>query len=324
VKGSVIKETTQYSRECFRPLLDKEKEAYILAEAIPLRQRNPLWRQALEHKSILVACVILLFIAFMAIFGPMISPYSFDEICLSQKNQPPSLEHIFGTDELGRDLWTRVGYGLRVSLQIGFLAAIIDVVIGVTWGITAGFFGGNIDLVMMRIAEMIYSLPYLVLVILTTAIIGPGILAIVSCMLLIGWIQMARVSRQLVLQIKNMEYITAAISIGATPLSIIRRHILPNISGPITAVVMLSIPYAIFVEAFLSFLGIGIQPPTASLGSLVGDSIGSMRYYPWKLFIPASLITLCIFAFNLLGDGIRDLLDPQTSRRLKSPSLDGA
>lgn len=324
MKESVINDISLHNSELFRPLSDSEKEAYALAEAVPPKRKKPFWKQALGHKSILVACIILFFIGFMALFGPMLSPYSFDEIHLSQKNQPPSWSHVFGTDELGRDLWTRVGYGLRVSLQIGFLAALIDLVIGVTWGITAGFIGGNTDLVMMRIAEMIYSLPYLVLAILTTAIIGPGILSIVSCMLLIGWIQMARVSRQLVLQVKNMEYIIAAISIGATPFAIVRRHILPNITGPIVAVTMLTIPYAIFVEAFLSFLGIGIQPPTASLGSLVGDAIASMRYYPWKLFIPASMITLCIFAFNLLGDGIRDLLDPQASAQLKSTSLDGA
>jgi ABC-type dipeptide/oligopeptide/nickel transport system permease subunit len=310
--------------ELLQPLSDEEKAACAAAEAIAPRQKKTLWRRARSHKSILVATIMLVTLLLLALFGPIFSPYAFDDVHLSQKNLSPSPEHLFGTDELGRDLWTRVCCGLRVSLSIGLLAAAIDLIIGVTWGIAAGYIGGIFDQIIMRIAEMIYSLPYLVFVILVTTIIGPGVIAIVSAMVLIGWIQMARVARQLVLQVKNAEYVTAAISLGARPFQIIRRHILPNIFGPIVAVVMLTIPYAIFVEAFLSFLGIGIQPPTASLGSLVSDAIGSMRYYPWKLFIPASVITLCIFAFNLLGDGIRDLLDPQSSAYLKSTSSDGA
>lgn len=318
--NNLTKQQIASHSELFRPLSETEKEAISIAEAIAPRQKKPLWKQAIGHKSILVATIMLAIITLFALFGPMLSPYDFDDVRLAHKNQPPSLTHFFGTDELGRDLWTRVGCGLRVSLAIGLLAAVVDLLIGVTWGVTAGYIGGLVDQVIMRIAEVIYSLPYLVFVILVTTIIGPGIIAIVSAMVLIGWIQMARVSRQLVIQVKNAEYVTAAISLGVPPLTIIRRHIMPNISGPIVAVMMLTIPYAIFVEAFLSFLGIGIQPPTASLGSLVSDAIGSMRYYPWKLFIPASIVTLCIFAFNLLGDGIRDLLDPKASAYLKGGS----
>lgn len=274
----------------------------------------------MKHKSIRVSLLLLTFILLLALFGPIFSPYAFDETSLAHKNLPPSWDHFFGTDDLGRDLATRVFHGLQVSLFIGIISALIDLCIGVTWGVCAGFLGGYVDQIMMRIAESVYSFPYLVFVILVTAVMGPGFPAIIAAMCLVGWIQMARITRQLVIQIRHKEYVTASISLGSSALSIMRRHILPNIMGPVIATVMLTIPQAIFIEAFLSFLGIGIQPPIASLGSLLSDAIGSMRYYPWKLFIPASTITLTIFAFNLLGDGLRDLLDPHTRRQLESNS----
>ncbi len=314
---SHVKEQIDLAGDLFTPLSFEEKLACSAQYTPTEYSKKPIWRLALEHKSILVASLLLLFILSVALFGPLLSPYSFEETTLANKNLPPSLSHIFGTDDLGRDLFTRVCHGLRVSLFVGLLAAGIDLLIGVSWGVTAGFIGGWADQVMMRAAEMIYGFPYLIFVILVSSILGPGFTSIIAAMVMIGWIQMARISRQLVIQITKSEYVTAAISLGASPFGIVRRHILPNITGPIVAVVMLTIPQAIFVEAFLSFLGIGIQPPVASLGSLVSDAMGSMRYYPWKLFIPASTITLSIFAFNLLGDGIRDLLDPQTRLYLK-------
>jgi ABC-type dipeptide/oligopeptide/nickel transport system permease subunit len=253
----------------------------------------------------------------MAIFGPLLSPYSFEETNLPAKNLGPSMEHIFGTDELGRDMWTRVCMGLRLSLQIGVVAAFVDLLLGVTWGMTAALAGGNYDHVMMRIAEMIFCLPYLLFAILITVLMGPGFAPIIAAMVVIGWIQMARITRSLVIGIKQTEYYRAARSIGVGKVGLITRYILPNISGPITCIVMLSIPQAIFAEAFLSFLGIGIQPPLASLGSLVSDALGSMRFYPWRLFIPSVIITSTIFAFNLLGDGLRDLFDPQARRYLQ-------
>lgn len=254
----------------------------------------------------------------LAIFGPLLSPYTFEETNLPSKNMAPSFEHIFGTDELGRDMWTRVCVGLRISLEIGLAAACIDILLGVTWGMIAALAGGTTDHVMMRIAEMIFCLPYLLFAILITVIIGPGFAPILAAMVIIGWIQMARITRSLVLGIKETEYFRAARSLGVGTGGLIMRHILPNISGPVTCIVMLSIPQAIFAEAFLSFLGIGMQPPLASLGSLVSDALGSMRFYPWRLFIPSVTITLTIFSFNLLGDGLRDMLDPQSRRSLGS------
>lgn len=273
-------------------------------------------KEIFANKSILFSTLLIISLALMAFFGPMLSPYTFEQTELAAKNLPPALNHIFGTDDLGRDLFTRVCHGLQISFFIGILAAGFDIFFGVTWGIIAAMSGKTIDQIMMKIAEMVYSFPYLVFVILVTSIIGPGIVSIVAGMMMVGWINTARISREMVLQIKHSEYVTASLSLGSSPFGIIVRHIVPNITGPIIALIMLTIPQAIFVEAFLSFLGIGIQPPMASLGSLVSDAWSSMRYYPWKLFIPASVITLMIFAFNLLGDGLREFLDPKAKKQL--------
>jgi oligopeptide transport system permease protein len=274
--------------------------------------------QIFQNKSIVIASILILLLVGVALLGPFLSPYSFERTELASKNQAPSFTHICGTDDLGRDLFTRICFGLRISLFIGLMAAGFDICFGVTWGIVAAMSGKVVDQVMMKIAEMVYSFPYLVFVILVTSIMGPGIVSIIAGMMMVGWINTARISRQLVLQIRYSEYVTASVALGSSTVGIVLRHIIPNITGPIIALIMLTIPQAIFVEAFLSFLGIGIQPPMASLGSLVSDAWGSMRYYPWKLFIPASVISIMIFAFNLLGDGLRDLLDPQTRKQLPS------
>lgn len=295
-------------------LLDAEEKAIILSRHdASFRKKQSSLSLVFSHKNILAASFVIALLLLLAILGPLLSPYSFEQTDLPSKNLMPSKEHLFGTDELGRDLFTRVSCGLGLSLEIGLIAACVDLFIGVSWGMIAGLRGGTTDHVMMRFAEMIYCLPYLLFVILITSIVGPGFAPIISAMVLIGWIQMARITRNLVLQLKQCEFFTAAISLGVGPFGLIWRHILPNIAGPLTCVVMLTIPQAIFAEAFLSFLGIGIQPPEASLGSLVSDALGSMRYYPWRLFIPACMITLTIFAFNLLGDGLRDLFDPQSN-----------
>ncbi len=265
---------------------------------------------AFKHPAIVVGSIILAIMLLIAVFGPLISPYTFSETHLSEKNLPPTAEHIFGTDDLGRDLFTRCCYGIRISLFIGIAAACIDIILGVSCGMIAGFCGGQVDHILMRFADLVYSLPYLLFVIIVTAIMGPGFMPIFAAMIMLGWIQMARIVRAKALQVKSSDYIAAVIALGVKPTRIIRLHIFPNIAGPVIATMMLSIPHAIFTESFLSFLGIGIQPPLASLGSMVSDAIPAMRYYPWRLFIPALLITLIIFSFNLIGDALRDLLDP--------------
>jgi oligopeptide transport system permease protein len=254
---------------------------------------------------------ILGLLTLFALLVPLLSPYSFEEIHLADKNLAPSFTHWFGTDDLGRDLATRVAYGLRLSFMIGLLAAILDLIIGVTWGAVSGLCGGTVDNLMMRVADAVYSIPYLLAVIFVAAIIGPGMLSILLAMCLIGWIQMARLVRSQVLQIKEYEYVKAAYALGVRPSRIIFRHILPNISSTMIAMLMLSIPQAIFAEAFLSFLGIGIQPPLASLGSMISDALHAMRFYPWRLLAPACTITLLILGCTLLADATRDTLDPK-------------
>ena len=250
----------------------------------------------------------------MALFGPLFSPYSYSEIHLELKNSPPSLHYWFGSDELGRDLFTRVWWGARISLFIGITAALIDVLFGIFWGSIAAYCGGKIEELMMRICDVLYAIPYLLVVILLTVIRGSGIVTILIAMTLTGWINMARIVRSQILQLKQNDYITAARAIGASPARILFRHLIPNALGPIIAAMTLTIPTAIFTEAFLSFLGLGIQAPAASWGVMVNDGLSAMRYYPWRLLFPACMITLTMLAFNLLGNALRDALDPRLRR----------
>ncbi len=263
------------------------------------------------NKRIMYGSLLLTFLVIIAICGHLFSPYTYDATQLDMKNMAPSFSHVMGTDDLGRDIFTRVCVGLTISLMIGFLAAVIDLTIGMSWGILSGYCGGSVDQYMMRAADVIYSLPYLLCVILVAAINGPGITSILTAMICIGWVQMARLTRAQILAAKEAEYVIAAKTLGLHPLRIVLVHILPNIAGPLLAMTMLTIPQAIFAEAFLSFLGIGIQPPLASLGSMVSDALAAMRYYPWRLFFPAGAITLIILSCNLIADGLRDYFDPK-------------
>jgi oligopeptide transport system permease protein len=257
---------------------------------------------------------ILVIISIFALLGPMISSYSYSEIHLELKNSPPSPLFWFGSDELGRDVFTRVWWGARISLMIGITAAIIDVAIGVIWGSISAYFGGRLDELLMRICDVLHSIPYLLLVLLLTVARGSGMITILIAMTLTGWISMARITRSQVLQIKQQDYITAAKAMGASHLRILLRHILPNTIGPIIAMLTLTIPSAIFTEAFLSFLGLGIQAPAASWGVMVNDGLSAMRYYPWRLLFPAAMISITMLCFNLLGNGLRDAFDPRLRR----------
>lgn len=299
------------SDDDFHLLSLDEKKSYETNHYTQAKPRT-LFAVVLQHTSAKVGLLILTLLFLFALFYPSFCTYSYQETHLSQKNAPPSYEHFLGTDDLGRDLAVRVAHGMRISLMIGITAALLDMFIGLCFGAISGYFGGTIDHVMMRIADLIYSLPYLLAVIIIAAWVGPGIFSILVAMCLIGWIQMARLVRGQVLQAKQFDYVLSAYALGVHPIFIIFRHILPNISGVVIAMLMLTIPHAIFAEAFLSFLGIGIQPPLASLGSMVADALPAMRFYPWRLFAPACTITACILAFNLIGDALRDILDPKT------------
>jgi oligopeptide transport system permease protein len=254
---------------------------------------------------------ILGILLLLFVFGNFVCRFDSLSTRLTERNMPPTSLHWFGTDELGRDLFARTLQGMRISLSIGILAATIDIVLGTLWGAIAAFYGGIIERIMMRCAELLYSVPYLLFVILASALIGTGIVPILVSMLCVGWIQMARIVRVLVKEARCSEYVVAAYALGFPQSRIFFAHILPNVIGPILAACMLSVPYAIFTEAFLSFLGIGIQPPIASLGSMVSDAIPAMRYYPWRLLFPASFISFLIFGVMLLSDSLRDYYDPK-------------
>ena len=249
-----------------------------------------------------------------ALFAPLFSPYSYSDIQLTLKNTPPCFQFWFGTDELGRDMFTRIWWGARISLFIGITAATIDMIIGVLWGSIAAYMGGKGEELMMRICDILHAIPYLLVVILLTVIRGSGIVTMLIAMTLTGWINMARICRSQILQLKQNDYITAAKAIGASPVRILFKHLLPNAMGPIIAAMTLTIPTAIFTEAFLSFLGLGIQAPAASWGVMVSDGLSAMRYYPWRLFFPAAMITVTMLCFNLLGNALRDVLDPRLRR----------
>nr|WP_152966797.1 ABC transporter permease [Sporosarcina globispora] len=264
-----------------------------------------------KNKLALFGLVLLTLLIFMAIFGPYMTPYDYASNDLSNKNQPPSSEHWFGTDDLGRDVFARTWEGARISIFIGVAAAVIDLIIGVLWGGIAGYKGGRTDEGMMRLADILYGVPYLLLVILLMVVLGQGLSTMIIAMSITGWINMSRIVRGQVLSLKNQEYVLAAKTLGANTSRIMGKHLIPNSMGPILVTMTLTIPSAIFTEAFLSFIGLGLTPPIASWGTMANDGLPAMRYYPWRLFFPATFICLTIFAFNVVGDGLRDALDPR-------------
>lgn len=263
----------------------------------------------MNSKLALVGIFILMCIAFLAIVGPLVSGYSYDQINLQEKNLSPNVNHWFGTDDLGRDLFTRVWYGARISLSVGICAAIIDILVGVLWGCTAGYLGGKLEEVMMRFADILYSLPYLLIVIVLSLVLGSNFFSIIAAITILGWITMARIVRAQVKQLKNQEFIQAAVTMGASFPRILFHHLIPNLMSPIIVTMTATIPAAIFTEAFLSFMGLGIQAPMASWGSMAQDALPAVSYYPWRLFFPAGAISLTMFAFNLIGDGLENAFD---------------
>lgn len=251
------------------------------------------------------AIFFLVFLFIMAIIGPFLSPYSYSDIHLELKNSPPCSQFWFGSDELGRDIFTRIWWGARISLFIGVAAALIDAVIGVLYGTFAAYFGGKTDEILMRICDILYAIPYLLVVILLTVVRGSGIVTILIAMSCTGWITMARICRSQSLLIKELDYVSAARSMGASGIRIVFRHIIPNTMESIVATMTLTIPLAIFTESFLSFIGLGVQAPASSWGVMIHDSLGAMRYYPWRLLFPSAMITLTMLCFNILGNSFQ-------------------
>lgn len=270
------------------------------------------WQRLKKNRAALVslALIVILF-AFAFVVGPLLTPFSPSEQDLTQRYQGPSAEHWFGTDEFGRDMFARVWQGMRVSLYIAFIAAGLDLFVGVTFGAVSGLLGGKVDGVMQRFIEILNGIPILVVAILAMVVLDPGILTISIAIGAAGWTPMARLIRSRVLQLKDQEFTLASRSLGAGNLRLLTKHLLPNALGLIIITLMLTIPSAIFTEAVLSFIGLGIQVPNASLGSLIDAGAEDMRFYAYLLFFPAAVFCLLMLSFNLLADGLRDALDPK-------------
>jgi oligopeptide transport system permease protein len=270
------------------------------------------WIRLTKNRGALISLGVLIILFLMAfIVGPLLSQYGPYAQDLSRRFQGPSAEFWFGTDDFGRDMWSRVWAGTRVSLYIAFLAALLDMFVGVTYGAISGFRGGRADNVMQRGIEVMVGIPYLVVAILAMVVFQPGILTISIALGITGWVYMARIVRGRMLQLKNQEFTLASRSLGASGSRLVWKHLIPNSLGPIIINLMFTIPSAIFAEAFLSFIGLGIQVPDASLGSLIDAGAGEIRFHPYLLWFPAVVFSLLMICFNLLGDGLRDAFDPK-------------
>lgn len=306
-----MQQEIKYSPDMFEPVGDQLKEAEkIVRPSVPYWR--DVWRRLKQNKLAMFGLAIIVLLVIMAAIGPYINGYTYYEQNFMEKNIKPNKEHWFGTDSSGRDLFTRAWYGARISLFIGLMAALIDFFVGVLYGGVAAIRGGRTDSILMRFAEILYAIPYLLMVILMMVVLERGIWPIIIAMSITGWIPMARLVRGQMLQLKEYEYIQAANALGAGTWWILRKHMIPNTMGPILVNITLTIPTAIFAEATLSFLGLGVPAPEASWGTMTSDALGSIligNFY--QLFIPAFLISLTMFAFNVFGDGLRDALDPR-------------
>ena len=276
-----------------------------------------LWSDAFDrlkkNKLAVISGVILITLIVLAIFAPWIAPHSYSYQNLELGAVGPSSTYWLGTDTLGRDQFSRILYGARVSLLVGFVATAVALVIGVSWGIVAGFFGGKIDSTMMRIVDILYGLPFIIFIVLLMVIFGRNIWLLFLAIGAVEWLTMARIVRGQVLTLKNQEFVLAAQAMGVRNLSLFFRHILPNILGTIAVYATLTIPQVMLLEAFLSFLGLGVQPPMSSWGTLIRYGVESMEEYPWMLIFPGLIFTITLFCLNFFGDGLRDAIDPRSS-----------
>ena len=268
----------------------------------------------MSNRAAMAALVLLILMVGLILIGPMFSPWSYDYIDFDGTwRAPPQTQglHLFGTDQLGRDLFVRTLVGGRISLMVGVVATLVSLLIGVTYGAIAGYFGGRIDNLMMRAVDILYALPFMFLVILLMVVFGRHLVLIFVAIGAINWLDMARIVRGQTLALKNREFVMAARASGVRNGKIIRRHIVPNLLGVVAVYVTLTIPHVILVESFLSFLGLGVQEPATSWGALVNEGARDMEAAPWVLAFPAAFLALTLFCFNFIGDGLRDALDPK-------------
>ena len=272
------------------------------------------WRRLLRNPSAIVSALLILLVVALAVFGPAINPNAVDALDWDRMAVPPTAEgaDCFGTDRLGRDLYVRTLFGVRISLQIALLASLVSLAIGVSWGVVAGYAGGRIDSAMMRFVDVLYSMPYIFIVIILSTLVERGNIAVLFMAIgAVGWLTMARIVRGQTLSLKQREFIEAAQACGVSTPRILLRHIVPNIIGPVIIYATLTIPQMIIFESLLSFLGLGVQEPLASLGSLINEGQQEMESAVWMLLVPAGFLVALIVCFNRLGDGLRDALDPR-------------
>ena len=269
------------------------------------------WVRLRKNKAAVVCAVIIVIISIMSAVVPVTSKYTYFDTDYSNKIAPPSQEHPFGTDLFGRDQWVRIWYGTGISLLIGLAAALINLVIGVFYGAISAIMGGKVDAIMQRIIEVLVGIPSLIIVILFMMVLPPGIWTIIAAMSITGWVNMARLVRAKILNLKSQEFVLAAQLLGTSTWKIILRHLIPNTISVIVIQVMFAIPSAIFTEAFLSFIGVGLTEPKASLGVLINNGYKALRAAPFLLIYPAIAIILIMICFSIVGDGLRDAFDPR-------------
>ena len=316
--------------DSFTPV-SKEERADFITKRESTTYWKDAWRRLKKNNIAIVSMWTIALLALLSIVGPMLAPFSYSDQFPGMEHQLPSLRHWFGTDFLGRDMFVRVLIGTRISLSIGVVASAMILIIGTVYGAISGYLGGKIDNFMMRFVEILYSVPDILVVILLSvvlkplltkafegnaffrnlSVIGPGLLSIFITLSALYWVGMARIVRGQVLSLKEQEFVTAAKALGGSNGRIIFKHLIPNCLGPIIVTTTFQIPAAIFTEAFLSFIGLGVDAPMASLGSLTSDALNGIYSFPLQLVFPASFISIIILAFNLLGDGLRDALDPR-------------
>lgn len=271
------------------------------------------WRRFCRHRLNVIAFWFLIALIVLCVLGPFLSPYAQDAQNLELKAVDASTQHWLGTDTLGRDMLTRILHGGRVSLAVGLLATLVAACIGVTYGLISGLAGGRVDAVMMRVVDILYAFPFINFVILLMVVFGRQFWLIFVAIGAVEWLTMARVVRGQVLALKNLEFVTAAKASGASFWHIVRKHLLPNVIGPVIIYASLTVPGVMLLEATLSFLGLGIQPPNASWGVLLGDGSQVMQTYPWLLLYPGLFFSSTLLALNILGDGLRDAFDPKSA-----------
>lgn len=283
-----------------------------------IEKGSSLWRDAWiklsKNHLALAGLGLLILLCIVSLLTPWIAPYGYEQQDLLLGATPPSMQHWLGTDVFGRDMLTRIMWGGRVSLTVGFIATAVALAIGVVWGAVAGYMGGRVDMVMMRLVDILYALPFMIFIILLMVVFGRSMLLLFFAIGAVEWLTMARIVRGQVMSLRKQEFVEAAHSLGLPQWTIIRRHIIPNTLGPVIVYTTLTIPSVMLLEAFLSFLGLGIQPPQSSWGLLINYGVETMEEYPWLLIFPGIALSLTLFALNFLGDGLRDALDPRTAK----------